>query len=86
MFFLWSSSETSEGHERIGSKIWQAVFCTTHFGTTDGLKKIATFQTRIDAKAPTNADAYSAHRFNANFAEVRVNNFTGMIKIPAFLL
>jgi xanthine dehydrogenase YagR molybdenum-binding subunit len=48
-------------------------------------EKLSTFQTRVDAKAPTNADAYSAHSFNANFAEVWVNNSTGMIKVPRFL-
>ena len=48
-------------------------------------EKLRTFETRMDAKAPTGADAYSAHSFNANFAEVWVNNSTGMIKIPRFL-
>ncbi len=48
-------------------------------------EKITTFQTRVDAKAPTDADKYSVHSFNANFAEVWVNNSTGMIKIPRFL-
>ena len=48
-------------------------------------EKITTFETRVDAKAPTDADKYSVHSFNANFAEVWVNNSTGMIKIPRFL-
>jgi xanthine dehydrogenase YagR molybdenum-binding subunit len=43
------------------------------------------FQTRVDAKPPADADKYSAHSFNANFAEVWVNALTGMVKIPRFL-
>ena len=43
------------------------------------------FQTRADAKAPADADQYSIHSFNANFAEVWVNKYTGMVKIPRFL-
>ncbi|WP_316800430.1 xanthine dehydrogenase family protein molybdopterin-binding subunit [Pedobacter frigidisoli] len=43
------------------------------------------FQTRSDSKAPAEADKYSAHSFNANFAEVRVNNITGMVKVTRFL-
>lgn len=42
------------------------------------------FQTRVDAKPPANAADYSAHSFNANFAEVWVNESTGMVKIPRF--
>lgn len=48
-------------------------------------ENITTFQSRTDAKAPTDTDKYSVHSFNANFAEVWVNNSTGMIKIPRFL-
>jgi xanthine dehydrogenase YagR molybdenum-binding subunit len=48
-------------------------------------EKIAAFQTRVDAKAPTDADKYSVHSFNANFAEVWVNNSTGMIKVARLL-
>lgn len=48
-------------------------------------ENIAEFQTRADAKAPTDADQYSIHSFNANFAEVWVNKYTGMIKVPRFL-
>jgi xanthine dehydrogenase YagR molybdenum-binding subunit len=40
------------------------------------------FQTRVDAKPPPNAADYSVHSFNANFAEVWVNDATGMIKVP----
>jgi xanthine dehydrogenase YagR molybdenum-binding subunit len=43
------------------------------------------FQTRVDAKAPQEANNYSAHAFNANFAEVWVNASTGMVKIPRFV-
>ena len=31
------------------------------------------------------AEKYSAHSFNANFAEVRINSVTGMIKVTRFL-
>ena len=43
------------------------------------------FQTRVDAKPPANVNDYSAHSFNANFAEVWVNESTGMVKIPRFV-
>jgi len=43
------------------------------------------FQTRVDAKSPQDADKYSTHAFNANFAEVWVNDSTGMVKIPRFV-
>ena len=46
---------------------------------------VTEFQTRADAKPPQNAGDYSAHSFNANFAEVWVNDATGMIKIPRFI-
>ncbi len=42
---------------------------------------ITTYQTRVDAKPPADADSYSSHSFNANFAEVWVNNFTGMVSV-----
>lgn len=48
-------------------------------------ENISDFQTRSDSKAPAEADKYSAHSFNANFAEVRVNSITGMIKVTRFL-
>jgi xanthine dehydrogenase YagR molybdenum-binding subunit len=48
-------------------------------------ENIAEFQTRVDAKAPADADKYSIHSFNANFAEVWVNNYTGMVRVPRFL-
>ena len=43
------------------------------------------YQTRMDAKPPEGADDYSAHSFNANFAEVWVSRSTGMVKVKRFL-
>ena len=48
-------------------------------------ENISDFETRVDAKPPADANNYSSHSFNANFAEVWVNNSTGMVKIPRFL-
>ena len=48
-------------------------------------ENIAAFETRADAKPPADADNYSSHSFNANFAEVWVNKSTGMVKVPRFL-
>lgn len=48
-------------------------------------ENINEFQTRIDAKPPADADKHSAHSFNAHFAEVWVNQSTGMVKVPRFL-
>lgn len=48
-------------------------------------ENLTEFQTRVDAKPPADANSYSAHSFNANFAEVWVNDSTGMVKIPRFL-
>jgi xanthine dehydrogenase YagR molybdenum-binding subunit len=45
-------------------------------------EKVDAFNTRADAKPPAEVENYSLHSFNANFAEVWVNNSTGMIKIP----
>jgi len=39
------------------------------------------FQTRVDAKPLPDADKYSSHSFNANFAEVWVNDSTGMVRV-----
>ncbi|CAN5445245.1 xanthine dehydrogenase family protein molybdopterin-binding subunit [soil metagenome] len=39
------------------------------------------YSTRVDAKPPADAQKYSSHSFNANFAEVRVNELTGMVHI-----
>lgn len=48
-------------------------------------ENVDVFQTRSDSKAPAEAEKYSSHSFNANFAEVRVNNITGMVKVTRFL-
>jgi xanthine dehydrogenase YagR molybdenum-binding subunit len=48
-------------------------------------EQVTEFETRADAKAPANAGEYSSHSFNANFAEVRVNSLTGMVKVTRFL-
>lgn len=48
-------------------------------------ENIPEFQTRVDAKPPAGTDNYSSNSFNANFAEVSVNNSTGMVKISRFL-
>lgn len=48
-------------------------------------EKLVEFETRADSKAPVEADKYSCHSFNANFAEVWVNSATGMVKVPRFL-
>jgi xanthine dehydrogenase YagR molybdenum-binding subunit len=48
-------------------------------------ENVSEFQTRVDAKPPADANNFSAHAFNANFAEVWVNASTGMVKIPRFL-
>jgi xanthine dehydrogenase YagR molybdenum-binding subunit len=48
-------------------------------------ENISEFQTKADAQPPANASQYSSYSFNANFAEVRVNADTGMIKVSRFL-
>ncbi len=48
-------------------------------------EKVSDYQVRVDSKAPDNADDYSSHSFNANFAEVRVNISTGMVHVSRFL-
>ena len=48
-------------------------------------ENIDSFETRMDAKPPENANDYSVHSFNANFAEVWVNKSTGMIKVTRML-
>ena len=40
------------------------------------------YRTRADAKPSPEARNYSSHAFNANFAEVWVNEMTGMVRIP----
>ena len=39
------------------------------------------FQTRVDAKPLPEAEKYSSNSFNANFAEVWVNDSTGMVRV-----
>ena len=39
------------------------------------------YQTRVDTK-PSGDEKYSCHAFNANFAEVWVNESTGMVRVP----
>lgn len=48
-------------------------------------ENIGEFQTLVDAKPLPEAANYSTHSFNANFAEVWVDNATGMVKIPRFV-
>ena len=48
-------------------------------------ENITNFETRSTSKAPAEAEQYSAHSFNANFAEVRINKNTGMVKVTRFL-
>lgn len=47
--------------------------------------KIKEFETRVDAKPPADADKYSSHAFNANFAEVAVDSLTGMTRVRRFV-
>lgn len=48
-------------------------------------ENITNFETQSTSKAPAEAEQYSAHSFNANFAEVRINKNTGMVKVTRFL-
>jgi xanthine dehydrogenase YagR molybdenum-binding subunit len=48
-------------------------------------EQITEFETRADAKPLASAGDYSSHSFNANFAEVRINRDTGMVKVSRFL-
>lgn len=48
-------------------------------------EKLTDYQTRVDSKPPEQAEEYSAHSFNANFAEVAVNKSTGMVRVNRFL-
>lgn len=48
-------------------------------------ENLTQFETRVDAKPPTNVNDYSVHSFNANFAEVWVNELTGMVRVPRFV-
>jgi xanthine dehydrogenase YagR molybdenum-binding subunit len=44
-------------------------------------ENLTEFQTRVDAKPLPEAEKYSSHSFNANFAEVWVNDSTGMVRV-----
>jgi xanthine dehydrogenase YagR molybdenum-binding subunit len=44
-------------------------------------ENLTEFQTRVDAKPLPDADKYASHSFNANFAEVWVNDSTGMVRV-----
>jgi xanthine dehydrogenase YagR molybdenum-binding subunit len=48
-------------------------------------ENLAEFETRVDAMPPKDAAKVSSHSFNANFAEVHVNRYTGMVKVVRFL-
>ncbi|MDO9376488.1 MAG: xanthine dehydrogenase family protein molybdopterin-binding subunit [Ferruginibacter sp.] len=48
-------------------------------------EKLASFESRVDAKPPAEAENYSVHSFNANFAEVWVHKTTGTIKVQRML-
>ncbi|CAN5827692.1 xanthine dehydrogenase family protein molybdopterin-binding subunit [soil metagenome] len=43
------------------------------------------FQTRVDTKPLPEAEKYSSNAFNANFAEVWVNDSTGMVRVKNFV-
>jgi xanthine dehydrogenase YagR molybdenum-binding subunit len=44
-------------------------------------ENLTEFQTRVDAKPLPEAEKYASHSFNANFAEVWVNDSTGMVRV-----
>ncbi|MCF2502462.1 xanthine dehydrogenase family protein molybdopterin-binding subunit [Dyadobacter sp. CY107] len=48
-------------------------------------EKVNDVQTRADSKPLESAEQYSSHSFNANFAEVWVNQSTGMVRVKRFL-
>ncbi len=48
-------------------------------------ENISAFETRSDSKALPEVQKYSVHSFNANFAEVRVDIHTGMVRVSRFL-
>lgn len=43
------------------------------------------FETRVDTKPLADADRYASHAYNANFAEVWVNEMTGMARVEKFV-
>ena len=48
-------------------------------------EKMTSFQTRSSSRPPEEAEQYSCHSFNANFAEVWVDASTGMVRVHRFL-
>jgi xanthine dehydrogenase YagR molybdenum-binding subunit len=48
-------------------------------------ENINLFETRVESKAPAEANNYSSHSFNANFAEVWVHSQTGVVKVHRLL-
>ena len=48
-------------------------------------ENLSAFQTRVDTKPLPDADKYASHSFNANFAEVWVNEATGMTRVKNFV-
>ncbi|HEX6279572.1 MAG TPA: molybdopterin cofactor-binding domain-containing protein, partial [Pyrinomonadaceae bacterium] len=48
-------------------------------------ENLTSFETRVDARPPDNVNDYSSHSFNANFAEVWVDELTGMVRVPRFV-
>ncbi|MEP7039084.1 MAG: xanthine dehydrogenase family protein molybdopterin-binding subunit, partial [Acidobacteriota bacterium] len=47
--------------------------------------KLTEFETRVDAKPLAIAEKYASHSYNANFAEVWVNDATGMVRVKRFV-
>ncbi len=48
-------------------------------------ENITNYQSRVNAKPLPEAEKYSCNAFNANFAEVWVNNHTGMVRVKHFV-
>ena len=48
-------------------------------------ENISHYQARVNARPPADANKYSCNAFNANFAEVWVNNYTGMTRVKHFV-
>ncbi|MGI9054539.1 MAG: xanthine dehydrogenase family protein molybdopterin-binding subunit, partial [Pyrinomonadaceae bacterium] len=48
-------------------------------------ENLTEFQTRVDTKPLPEAEKYSSNSFNANFAEIWVNDSTGMVRVKNFV-
>ncbi len=48
-------------------------------------ENINAYETRVDTKPLPEAEKYSANAFNANFAEVWVNDMTGVVRVKNFV-